>query len=145
MADDRPTYGLSELSEAILTAAPWFRESWIAFCADWAQPDAPGAHVMGDQLIAALERLSPTAMPDLSHLASTIERFLVEGDKETRDAVAIGILEPVHSSIDEVPILESALVPLLGSRSRLVWDNILRNNGYFRSDQFSPGTARSTM
>ncbi len=119
-----------------MSACPWFREPWKAYCADWGQPEAPGAYNLSDQLVGVLESLARESVPALHPLATCMEALLRDGDEETRDAVAIGLLEGVHDSIERVPQLTATLVPLLGPLGRFAWENVVRNNGYFRSDQF---------
>ena len=115
-----------------MSACPWFSQPWKAYCADWGQPEAPGVYNLSDQLVGVLENLARESVPALDPLATCMETLLRDGDEETRDAVAIGLLE----GIERVPQLAATLVPLLGPLGRLAWENVVRNNGYFRSDQF---------
>ena len=136
MSASPPRLHLHDFVEGLLSACPWFREPWKAYCADWGQPEAPGVYNLSDQLVGVLENLARESMPALDPLATRMETLLRDGDEETRDAVAIGLLEGVHDSIQRVPQLAATLVPLLGAWGRLAWENVARNNGTFRNDQF---------
>ena len=136
MSERAPPLQLPDFFEGVLTACPWFKEPWKAYCAEWSQPEAPGAYNLSDQVVAFLEKLAPESIPALNPLAESMEILLRDGDEETRDAVAIGLLEGIHDSMERAPRLASTLVPLLGPVGHQAWDNVVRNNGNFRSEQF---------
>jgi hypothetical protein len=110
--------------DLVLSAAPEFRPMLESFRAEWGD-EVPGLcsefSELSDFVIA---KLQSGATDGLRVLLETVERLMVEGDEEVKDAAATCFLENLMNATPD-RISPAAVVPLLGPESRnfcRAWD-----------------------
>ena len=113
-----------QIMPLLLTACPGFGRLWADHLAYWnGKPagifldTAEFVHYLAD----CHERNDITALTAAFQL---IERFFVEGEENTKEVAAMGILETLQNVASHQPEGAAPYLSYLGPRSRTAWDAI---------------------
>jgi hypothetical protein len=108
----------------VLSAAPEFRPVLESFRAEWADEALGLCSEFSELSDFVIAKLHSGATEGLQVLFEAVERLMVEGDEEVKDAAATCFLENLMNATPD-RISPAAFVPLLGAESRVFcrsWD-----------------------
>ena len=116
----------SEVMLLLREACPGFQATWQAHL-DWWKGEEPGAYndtaEFARYLVESFESGQTSEFPKAF---ATIERILNEGDPESRDLAAIGVIESLQTIGSNHTCGETVFIQWLGPTSSRAWAKIER-------------------
>src|SRR5690348_7428969 len=108
----------------LLLACPAFQTRWDEHVAYW-NGEAAGEYNDIAECVAFLIDAYRNGQTQCVQAAfDTVERFLIEGDSETKERAAIGFIEDVQNASSWEPFGASAFVPFLKPQSQKTWREV---------------------
>jgi hypothetical protein len=116
----------SEVMPLLLESCPGFQATWQAHL-DWWKGEEPGVYNDTAEFAHYLvESVESGQTSEFLKAFATIERILKEGDQESRDLAAIGIIESLQTIGSNHSCGEAVFIQWLGPTSRRTWVEIER-------------------
>jgi hypothetical protein len=115
-----------EMIPMLLAACPGFRPRWDEHVASW-KGEPAGLYIQIGEFVAYLLDAYEQGQTDCVRAAfDMLERFLIEGDAETKELAVIGLVEDVQNASSWRPFGAKAFLPFLGPHSQMGWAAVER-------------------
>jgi hypothetical protein len=121
--DDKPSE--AQVMPRLITDFPDFRPRWERHLALWKGEPAGSYNDIVQFAHFVVEDLYPNGRTaDLQHAFDLVEHWLVNGNHNLRELMAIGFLEDVQNIASWQEFGKKAFIPFLGPESRKAWNEI---------------------
>jgi hypothetical protein len=115
-----------EMIPMLLDACPGFRLRWEEHVASW-NGEPAGLYIQIGEFVAYLLDAYEQGQIDSVRAAfHMLERFLIEGDAETKELGVIGFIEDVQNAASWRPFGAKAFLPFVGPHSQAGWAEVER-------------------
>ncbi len=111
----------SNLIPLLLECCPGARWRWEEHLASWSDEPAGSYNDLSVFAHHIVDRHAAGITDEHAALFRLIEQVLTNGDEESRELVAIGLLEDIQVIASNQPFGAAAFVPWLGPQSRAAW------------------------
>ncbi len=115
-----------EMIPMLLAACPGFRPRWEEYVAAWNGEPAGLYNDIGEFVSYLLEAYRAGQVDCVRAAFDTLERFLAEGEADTREHAAIGFIEDLRNASSWEPFGAKAFIPFLKPHSQQAWAEIER-------------------
>jgi len=123
--DDKP--GEAEVMPRLIAEFPGFRPRWEKHLELWKGEPAGSYNDIAEFAHFVVQDLYPNGnTADLQRAFDLMERWLLNGNQNLRDLIAIGFLEDVQNVASWQTFGREAFIPFLGPQSRQAWNEIER-------------------
>ena len=121
--DDKP--GEAEVMPRLIAEFPGFRPRWEKHLEVWQGEPAGSYNDIAEFAHFVVQDLYPDGYTaDLQRAFALMEHWLVNGNRNLRELIAIGFLEDVQNVASWRAFGKEAFVPFLGPQCRKAWDEI---------------------
>jgi hypothetical protein len=110
-----------EMIPMLLAACPGFQVRWEEYIASRSSEAAGVYNDIGEFVAYLLDAYKDGKTDCIRAAFDTLERFLVEGDSETRERATIGFIEDVQNASSWEPFGAKAFIPFLKPNSHEAW------------------------
>ena len=108
----------------LLEACPGFGPRWEGHLAFWNGEAAGVYNDIGEFVAYLIEAFKDGQMDCVQAAFETLERFLVDGDYETKERAVIGFIEDLQNASSCEPFGAEAFLPFLKPSSRQGWNDV---------------------
>jgi hypothetical protein len=115
-----------EMIPILLGACPGFQPRWEEHVAGWNGEPAGLYNDIGEFVAYLLDAYEQGQIDCVRAAFDTLERFLTEGDAETKERAVIGFIEDVQNASSWRPFGAKAFLPFLGPHSQAGWAEVDR-------------------
>lgn len=121
--DDKPSD--AEVMPRLIADFPGFRPRWQKHLELWKGEPAGSYNDIAEFAHFVVQDLYPNGnTADLQRAFDLMEQWLVNGNQNLRDLIAVGFLEDVQNVASWQPFGKEAFIPFLGPQSRQTWNEI---------------------
>jgi hypothetical protein len=123
--DDKPSG--AEVMPRLIAEFPGFHVRWEKHLESWHGERAGNYNDIAQPVHFVVEDLYPTGKTaDLQHAFELVEQWLVNGNQNLRDLIAIGFLEGLQNVASWQEFGREVFIPFLGPQSHQAWNEIER-------------------
>jgi len=115
-----------EMIPMLLDACPGFRPRWEEHVASWNGEPAGVYNDIGEFVAYLLDTYEQGQMDSVRSAFNILERFLMEGDAETKERAVIGFIEDIQNASSWRSFGAKAFLPFLGPHSQVGWAEVER-------------------
>jgi hypothetical protein len=115
-----------EMIPMLLAVCPEFRTRWEEHVAYWSGEPAGVYNDIGEFVAYLLDSYEQGQIDCVRAAFNMLERFLGEGDAETKERAVIGFIEDVPNASSWRPFGANAFLPFLGPHSQVGWAEVER-------------------
>lgn len=113
---------VGDIVPAFLVACPGFAAPWEGYLASWSGESDRSVYndvsIISDDII---ERYEAGDVPEIGVAFTLVERYLAEGDEDTRQVITIALIEGIQAVASHRPFGPEAFERWPQPRSRVAW------------------------